>query len=71
MTEPVVLKETDVNIKLKAKMATADDLNYTLQVYPMNIDWKYIEQDSEYKIHEYRFKAESIRQIVRNVLVQI
>ena len=68
MTGPEVLKETEINIKLKAKMAYADDLNYTLQVYPSNIDWKYIEQDSEYKIHEYRFKAESIRQIVRNIL---
>ena len=68
MTEPEVLKETDINIKLKAKMVSADDLNYTLQVYPNNIDWKYIESDSEYKIHEFRFNAESIRQIVRNVL---
>jgi hypothetical protein len=68
LTEPEVLKETEINIKLKAKMVSADDLNYTLQVYPNNIDWKYIESDSEYKIHEYRFKVESIRQIVRNIL---
>jgi hypothetical protein len=68
MTEPESPKETEINIKLKAKMTAADDLNYTIQVYPINIDWKYIEQDSEYKLHEYRFKAESIRQIVRNVL---
>jgi hypothetical protein len=68
MTEVESPKETELHIKLKAKMTTADDLNYTLQVYPMNTDWKYIEQDSEYKLHEYRFKAESIRQIVRNVL---
>jgi hypothetical protein len=68
MTEAISPKETEINIKLKAKMTSADDLNYTIQVYPMNIDWKYIEQDSEYKLHEYRFKAETIRQIVRNVL---
>lgn len=68
MTETISPKETEINIKLKAKMTTADDQNYTIQVYPMNIDWKYIEQDSEYKLHEYRFKAETIRQIVRNVL---
>ena len=68
MTEAISPKETEINIKLKAKMHSADDLNYTIQVYPINIDWKYIEQDSEYKLHEYRFKAETIRQIVRNVL---
>lgn len=68
MTEAEIPKETEMHIKLKAKMTTADDLNYTIQVYPINIDWKYIEQDSEYKLHEYRFKAESIRQTVRNVL---
>ena len=68
MTEPEISKETEMHIKLKAKMTTADDLNYTIQVYPINIDWKYIDQDSEYKLHEYRFKAESIRQTVRNVL---
>ena len=68
MTETESPKETEIHIKLKAKMMAADDLNYTLQVYPSNIDWKYIEPDSEYKLHEYRFKAESIRQTVRNVL---
>lgn len=68
MTEPESPKETEIYIKLKAKMTAADDLNYTIQVYPNNIDWKYIEEDSEYKLHEYRFKAESIRQTVRNVL---
>ncbi len=68
MVEPETPKESEINIKLKAKMAASDDLNYTLQVYPHNIEWRYVEQDSEYKLHEYRFKAEFIRQIVRNVL---
>lgn len=68
MTEPVATKDTEINVKLKAKMASADDLNYTIQVYPSNLEWNYFEQDSEYKLHGYRFKAESIRQIVRNVL---
>ena len=68
MTEPETAKEPEINIKLKAKMASADDLNYTIQIYPSNLDWTYLEQDSEYKLHGYRFKAESIRQIVRNVL---
>jgi len=68
MTDPEASKGPEINIKLKAKMTSSDDLNYTLAVFPNNIDWKYIEQDSEYKIHEYRFKAEFIRQIVRNVL---
>lgn len=68
MTEPESHKEPEINIKLKAKMTTADDLNYTIQVYPSNLEWSYFEQDSEYKLHGYRFKAESIRQIVRNVL---
>lgn len=68
MTDPEASKEPEINIKLKAKMTSSDDLNYTLAVFPNNIDWKYVEQDSEYKIHEYRFKAEFIRQIVRNVL---
>jgi hypothetical protein len=68
MTEPEATKEPEINIKLKAKMASADDLNYTIQVYPSNLEWSYHEQDSEYKLHGYRFKGESIRQIVRNVL---
>jgi len=68
MTEPESQKEIEMNIKLKAKMTSADDLNYTIQVFPLNIEWKYIESDSEYKLHQYRFKAETIRQIVRNVL---
>ncbi len=68
MADPETPKEPEINIKLKAKMISSDDLNYTLAVFPNNIDWKYIEQDSEYKIHEYRFKTEFIRQIVRNVL---
>jgi len=68
MTEPEAVKETEINVKLKAKMSSADDLNYTIHVSPSNLDWSYIEQDSEYKLHGYRFKAESIRQIVRNVL---
>jgi hypothetical protein len=68
MTEPEATKDTEINVKLKAKMASADELNYTIQVYPSNLEWSYLEPDSEYKLHEYRFKAESIRQIVRNVL---
>jgi len=68
MTEPELIKEPEINIKLKAKMATADDLNYTIQVYPSNLEWSYFEQDSEYKLQGYRFKTESIRQTVRNVL---
>ncbi len=68
MTEPEATKDTEINVKLKAKMASADELDYTIQVYPSNLEWAYLEQDSEYKLHGYRFKAESIRQIVRNVL---
>jgi hypothetical protein len=68
MTEPESIKEPEINIKLKAKMASADDLNYSIQVYPSNLEWSYHEQDSEYKLHGYRFKAETIRQTVRNVL---
>ncbi len=68
MTEQDSSKETEINIKLKAKMISADDLNYILQVFPSNIEWKYIDEDSEYKLHQYRFKTDTIRQTIRNVL---
>lgn len=68
--ESETLKGTDIELKLKAKMVDADEQNFTLQVYPLNIEWKYLEAESEYLIKDTNFKIESIRQIVRNVLLK-
>ena len=67
MTE-TELKTIDIDLKLKAKMMNTDDLYYTLQLSPSNPEWKYSESDAEYKLFDYKFKSEHIRQIVRNVL---
>ncbi|VVB93324.1 Uncharacterised protein [uncultured archaeon] len=55
-------------LKLKARMTNVDELNYTIQVYPLNIEWKYA--DPEYIINEHRFKNDSVRQIIRNVVLK-
>jgi len=68
MTEPESLKEAEIKLKLKAKMVTADEQKYTLQVYPINVEWNYSEPESEYKINAYSFKNDSIRKIVRDAL---
>lgn len=69
-SESETSKGTDIELKLKAKMVDADEQNFTLQVYPLNIEWKYLEAESEYLIKDTNFKIESIRQIVRNVLLK-
>ncbi len=68
MTETEPVKKAETELKLKAKMTHMDEMNYTLQVSPVNGPWRYSEAESEYKISEYLFKSEDIRQIVRNVL---
>jgi len=68
MTEPESLKEAEIKLKLKAKMVTADEQKYTLQVYPINVEWNYSEPESEYKINAYSFKNDSIRKIVQDAL---
>ena len=68
MTEKEPLKGPDIDLKLKANMTHVGELTYTLQVSPANIDWKYSEAESEYKIDQYVIKSDSIRQIIRNIL---
>ncbi|MCZ7357076.1 MAG: hypothetical protein O8C66_13760 [Candidatus Methanoperedens sp.] len=63
-------RETEKGLKLKAKMVNTDDLNYTFQVYPVNVDWTYSELESAYRILDFKFKNDSMRQIVRNVLLK-
>ncbi|HEY9205121.1 MAG TPA: hypothetical protein VIO58_04295 [Candidatus Methanoperedens sp.] len=62
------LTETQIDLKLKARLINVDELNYTIQVYPINGEWKYSEP--EYIIHDHRFKNDSIRQIIRNVVLK-
>ena len=68
MTEPESLSETEMKLKLKAKMVAADEKKYTLQVYPINVEWSYLEPEAEYKISTYSFKNDSIKKTVRNAL---
>ncbi len=68
MNESEFLTETRIDLKLKARLTNVDELNYTIQVYPINGGWKYSEP--EYIIHEHRFKNDSIRQIIRNVVLR-
>ncbi len=68
MTEPESLRETEMKLKLKAKMVAADEQKYTLQVYPINVEWSYLEPESEYKISTYSFINDSIKKTVRNAL---
>ncbi len=68
MTELESLKESESKLKLKAKMAAADEQKYTLQVYPVNVEWSYLEPESEYKISTFSFKNDSIKKTVRNAL---
>jgi len=35
------------------------ELTYTLQVSPANLEWKYSEGDSEYRIDQYVIKGDS------------
>ena len=58
---------SEIELKLKAKMAHTGELSYTLQVSPANIEWNYSEPESEYTLFGYKFKSDAIRQIVRNV----
>ncbi len=62
------IKKPETELKLKAKMTHMDEMNYTLQVFPVNVNCKYSESESEYKISDHAFKSEDVRQIVRNVL---
>ena len=57
-----------MKLKLKAKMVAADEQKYTLQVYPINVEWSYLEPEAEYKISTYSFKNDSIKKTVRNAL---
>ena len=68
MIDPESSKETETKLKLKAKMVTADEQKYTLQVYPINVEWQYLEPESEYRISAYSFKNDSIKKTVRNAL---
>lgn len=68
MIDPESSKETDIKLKLKAKMVNADEQKYTLQVYPINVEWHYLEPESEYRINNFSFKNDSIKKTVRNAL---
>ncbi len=68
MIDPESSKTTETTLKLKAKMVTADEQKYTLQVYPINVEWQYLEPESEYRINAYSFKNDSIKKTVRNAL---
>ncbi len=70
MAELISLNQAKMELKLKARMTNIDESSYTIQVYPVNIDWGYSEAGSEYIIHEHRFKSDSIRQIIRNVVLK-
>src|SRR5574341_167537 len=70
MDAPGFSNEPEVELKLKAKIVNMDDLNYTIQVYPVNVDWKYSEPDSSYTILDHKFRNDTIRQIVRNVFLK-
>ncbi|MCZ7362034.1 MAG: hypothetical protein O8C58_01635 [Candidatus Methanoperedens sp.] len=59
--------KAEIDLKLKAKMTHMGELTYTLQASPSNIEWKYSEPESEYTLMDYKFKADALRQIVRNV----
>ncbi len=62
--------EAEVELKLKAKIVNLDDINYTIQIYPVNVDWKYSEPESAYIIIKHKFKNYYIRQIVRNIFLK-
>ena len=68
MTEIESPKGQDLDLKLKANMTHFGGLNYTLQVLPANLDWKYSEADAEYRIDQYVIKSDLIRQTLRNIL---
>ncbi len=70
MDAPGFSNEPEVELKLKAKIVNMDDLNYTIQVYPVNVDWKYSEPDSAYVILDHKFKNDTIRQIARNIFLK-
>ena len=61
-------KGPNIDLKLKAKMVNVGELNYTLQLIPSNIEWKYSEAEAEYKIDQYIIKSDNIKQIIRNLL---
>jgi hypothetical protein len=68
MIDPESSKETEIKLKLKAKMVTADEQKYTLQVCPINVEWQYLEPEAGYRINAYSFKNDSIKKTVRNAL---
>lgn len=68
MTETETPKGHDLDLKLKANLNHMGELNYTLQISPANLDWKYSEVDAEYRIDQYVIKSELIRQTIRNIL---
>lgn len=68
MVDPESSKTNETKLKLKAKMVTADEQKYTLQVYPINVEWQYLEPESVYRIDAYSFKNDSIKKTVRDAL---
>ncbi|VVB85129.1 Uncharacterised protein [uncultured archaeon] len=68
MTETEPQKGPGLDLKLKANLMLMGEHNYTLQVVPFNIDWKYSETDAEYRIDQYVIKSEQIKQTIRNIL---
>ncbi len=68
MIDPESSKTAETTLKLKAKMVTADEQKYTLQVYPINVEWQYLEPESGYRINAYSFKNDSIKKTVRDAL---
>ncbi len=68
--EPKSSGKDETNLKLKAKIVNEDEIYYTIQVYPVNVDWKYSDSELAYTILGHKFKNEVIRQIVRNVFLK-
>ncbi len=68
--EPKSSEKDEAELKLKAKIVNEDELYYTIQVYPVNVDWKYLESEFAYSILGHKFKNDVIRQIARNVFLK-
>ncbi len=68
MTETEAPKVPGLDLKLKANIAHVGEHNYTLQVLPANVEWKYSEAEGEYKIDQYVIKSDLIKQTIRNIL---
>ena len=68
MTETESPKGPGLDLKLKANMTHVGEHSYTLQVLPVNVEWKYSEAEGEYRIDQYVIKSELIKQTIRNIL---